>query len=322
VSIWSAIALSLVATSCYQLGAVMQKLGADRMPRIEFQLRQRDVVRAFLRSPVWLGGIAITTAGWTLFLKAIANAPVSIVQPVLGFGLCLLAVFSVVILKERLRPLEWFGVALVTGGIVLLGISGAHEGTRATSVSTGALLAISLAMVALLAGAVRLAQAGLGIPLPVVIGCAAGVLIGLGALYAKGFFLSLEVGSARLAWLVFLPLTLVVNLGGLWVQQAGFQHGRALIVVAMNAVTNKIVTIAGGMATLGEILPADASLAAARVAGFTFVLVGTAVLARFGSGEIAAHRLDAATRRVSRPFGEDRSPATGSGTRSRSPRCP
>ena len=32
--------------------------------------------------------------------------------------------------------------------------------------------------------------------------------------------------------------------------QAGFQQGRALIVVAMNAVTNKVVSILGGMVTL------------------------------------------------------------------------
>jgi drug/metabolite transporter (DMT)-like permease len=294
VSIWSAIALSLVATSCYQLGAVMQKIGADRMPRIEFRLGQPDVVRAFFRSPVWLGGIAVTTAGWVLFLKAIANAPVSIVQPVLGFGLCLLAFLSVVLLKERLRPLEWCGIALVIGGIVLLGVSGAQEARRAASISPTALLVVSLAMAALLAGAVRLARAGLGVPLPVVLGCATGVLIGLGALYSKALFVSLDAKSPEVAWLVFLPLTLIANVSGMWIQQAGFQHGRALIVVAMNAVTNKVVSIVGGMVTLGELLPAEASLALARVAGFAAVLIGTAILARFGSVEIAADRLASA----------------------------
>jgi hypothetical protein len=78
------------------------------------------------------------------------------------------------------------------------------------------------------------------------------------------------------------------NIGGVWVQQAGFQRGRALIVVAMNAVTNKVVTILGGMAVLGEILPAEPSLAAARVGGFVTILVGTVVLARFGGEQIAA----------------------------------
>lgn len=286
-SIWSAIALSIAATSCYQVGIVMQKLGADRMPRIELRLGQREVVGAFLRSPIWLGGIAVTTAGWVLFLKAIANAPVSIVQPALGFGLCLLALFSIAFLKEQLRPLEWIGTALMVGGIVLLGISGSEDAIRPASVSTVPLLAVSVALFALLAGAIPAARAGIGVPLPVVLGFAAGVLIGLGALYTKGLFLSLDASAPWLAWLVFLPLMLIANLGGVWVQQAGFQHGRALIVVAMNAVTNKVVSIVGGMAVLGELLPPDGSLAAARLVGFATILVGTVILARFAGAEIA-----------------------------------
>jgi hypothetical protein len=63
----------------------------------------------------------------------------------------------------------------------------------------------------------------------------------------------------------------------------------------MNAVTNKIVTILGGMAILGELLPAQPSLAAARLGGFVTILVGTVVLARFG-GEQIAEELEAAQR--------------------------
>jgi uncharacterized membrane protein len=281
VSIWSAIGLALIATCCYQVGTVMQKLGADRMPRIGLGGGQRGVVRAFVRSRIWLGGLAVSVAGWVLFLKAIANAPVSIVQPVLGFGLCLLALFSVVFLHEQLRPLEWLGVGLMVGGIVLLGISCMHQGDHATAVSFLGLIAVSLAILAALGVAVRIARSEGRISLPVVLGFASGALIGLGALYTKALFLSLGDGALLVAWAIFLPLTLLANLGGLWVTQAGFQQGRALIVVAMNAVTNKVVTIVGGMATLGEVLPTDSTLAAARVMGFATILAGTVMLARF-----------------------------------------
>ena len=287
VSIWAAIGLSILATSCYQVGMVMQKIGADRMPRLELRLRQSDVYRAFLRSPIWLGGLAITIFGWVLFLKAIANAPVSIVQPVLGFGLVLLALFSVVFLRERIRPIEWCGVALMGSGIVLLGVSGSGEGPHRAGVSLPALLLVSVGLLAALVGAVRLGCAGRRVPLPVMLGFGSGVLIGLGALYAKALFLSLDAGFVWLGWLVFVPFMVIVNVGGMWVQQAGFQQGRVLIVVAMNAVTNKIVSIVGGMATLGELLPHEASLAVARIAGFVVILGGTAVLARFGSEEVA-----------------------------------
>ena len=280
----------MLATSCYQVGLLMQKIGADRMPRLELTLRQQGVFGAFLRSPLWLGGIAVTAVGWVFFLKAIAHAPVSLVQPVLGFGLCLFALFSVVVLKEHLRRLEWAGIALMVGGIVLLGISAAGEPQRAARVSATALFGVSLVWLALLAAAVPLGRSGRTVARPVVLGFAAGVLIGLAALYTKGLFLSLEAGLPWVAWMVLLPLLLVANISGLWVQQAGFQQGRALIVSAMNAVTNKVVTIVGGMATLGELLPAEPSLAAARLVGFLTIVTGTALLARFG--EVAAVRGD------------------------------
>jgi drug/metabolite transporter (DMT)-like permease len=288
VSIWTGIALAAVATGCYQVGIVLQKKGADRLPRLELRVRQGAVYGAFFRSRIWLGGLVFMLAGWALFLKAIANAPVSIVQPVLGLGLALLALFSVVFLRERLRSLEWVGVALMVGGIVLLGVSGSGDTTHAASLGLVPLAVVSLAVVGALAGAVAFGRSGGTVPAPVVLGFAAGVLIGLAALYTKGLFLSLEAGMPWLAWLVFLPLTLAGNIGGLWVQQAGFQQGRALIVVAMNAVTNKIVAIVGGMVTLGELLPDDARLATARIVGFVVILAGTALLARFSGEELSS----------------------------------
>ncbi|HJQ82504.1 MAG TPA: DMT family transporter [Candidatus Binatia bacterium] len=283
-SIWSAIALSVLATTCYQVGLVLQKIAADKLPRLGLGRERRGALRAFFRSPTWLAGTGITILGWIAFLKAVANAPVSIVQPVLGFGLALLALFSLVVLHERLRPLEWVGIALMLAGLVLLGLSAAGA-TGTPSLALGRLVAVSLVFLGLLAAAVPVARAGT-VPAPIVLGFGAGTLIGLAALYTKGLFLSVEAGLPALAWL-FVPLMVGGNLAGMGVQQAGFQQGRALIVVAMNAVTNKVVTIAGGMVTLGELLPAEPALAAARIVGFVAILGGTVILARFGGEQLA-----------------------------------
>jgi drug/metabolite transporter (DMT)-like permease len=278
----AAIVLAVVATTCFQAGLVLQKLAADRLPRLGLRARQGSVYLAFFRSPTWLAGMAINVFGWVLLLKALANAPVSIIQPVLGFGLALLALLSVVFLGERLSALEWTGVVTLVAGIVCLGVSGAGPAGETAPFALAPLFVVSLAFAIVLGAAVPLGRAG-RVSMPVVLGFGSGVLVGLGALYAKGLFLCLEAGLSGVAWLVFLPLMLVVYTSGMWVMQAGFQQGRALIVVALNAVTNKVVAIVGGMATLGEVLPDASSLAAARLAGFVLVLVGTALLARIGA---------------------------------------
>src|SRR5262249_60580137 len=157
---------------------VMQKIGADRMPRLALTLRQSGVYRAFLGSRIWLGGVLIMIAGWVFFLKALANAPVSIVQPVLGFGLVLLALFSVVWLRERLRPVEWGGVALMVVGVVLLGISGAGPSHAGGEVSLAALLAGSFGLIGALAAAVPLGRSGRAGPRPLARGLRARRLVG------------------------------------------------------------------------------------------------------------------------------------------------
>jgi hypothetical protein len=174
----------------------------------------------------------------------------------------------------------------MVAGLVLLGASAAqHEGGGAVALAP--LLAVSLVFAGGLGAAFPLGRSG-QVPLPVVLGFGAGTLIGLAALYTKGLFLTLDAGFPLLAWLVFLPLMMGANICGLWVMQAGFQQGRALIVGAVSAVTTKIVAIVGGMTTLGELLPEDRGFAVARVAGFVLILLGTAVLARFGGDQVAA----------------------------------
>ena len=282
----TAIVLAILATACFQVGIVLQKVGADRLPRLGLSVRQGSVYLAFIRSPIWLAGIAINTFGWVLVLKAIANAPVSIIQPVLGFGLALLALFSAVFLKERLSRLESGGLVLMVAGLVLLGVSAAHQ-DGGGAVSLAPLLAVSVVFAGGIGAALPLGRSG-QVPLPVVLGFGAGILIGLAALYTKGLFLTLDAGLPLLAWLVFLPLMMAANICGLWVMQAGFQHGRALIVGAVSAVTTKVVAIVGGMTTLGEVLPDHRVFAVARVAGLVLILLGTVVLARFGGEQVAA----------------------------------
>ena len=285
-TVGTAIVFAILATACFQSGLVLQKVGADRLPRLGLSVRQGSVYLAFMRSPIWLAGIAIQTVGWVLMLKALANAPVSVIQPVLGFGLALLALFSAAFLNERLSRLESGGLVLMVAGLVLLGVSAARQEVGG-AVALAPLLAVSLVFASGLGAAFPLGRSG-QVPLPVVLGFGAGILIGLAALYTKGLFLTLDAGLPLLAWLVFLPLMMAANICGLWVMQAGFQQGRALIVGAVSAVTTKVVAIVGGMTTLGELLPEDRVFAVARVAGFVLILLGTAMLARFGGEQVAA----------------------------------
>lgn len=68
-----------------------------------------------------LSGLA-TGASWVCYFRALKAGDAAKVAPVDKLSLLLVAVFAVVFLKERLNAREWFGVALVGAGVILLGI--------------------------------------------------------------------------------------------------------------------------------------------------------------------------------------------------------
>lgn len=82
----------------------------------------------------------------------------SVVQPVASAGLAVLAVFSHVFLKERLRRDEWFAVGIAACGTIGLGLTaeeaddGAVDRRRALLTVGGTLLAVGTLLPFLIAG--------------------------------------------------------------------------------------------------------------------------------------------------------------------------
>ena len=126
-----------------------------------------------------------------------------------------------------------------------------------------------------------------GIRTDSLLGMVSGLFIGLAALYTKAMFTFLEDGQRVMGLGVCLTVVIVANVVGLGVMQSGFQRGKALVVVSLEAVINKVVAIVGGMVALAELLPEDPTRSKMRIAAFVLILSGTAALARFGGAELA-----------------------------------
>jgi Predicted membrane protein len=66
-----------------------------------------------------LSGLA-TGASWVCYFRALKMGDASKVAPVDKFSLVLVAIFSVLFLKEHPSFREWCGIAMIGGGVVLL----------------------------------------------------------------------------------------------------------------------------------------------------------------------------------------------------------
>lgn len=275
--VWIAIVLTLIASTCMNVGLVLQKKAASQPG---WQLKR------FYRSPIWCIGMAVMVGGYGLFILASSfrAAPISLLQPIFAFGLVVVAFLAVVYLKERFGLLEWLGVVLLIGGVVLLGLSAEESDRQTAAVHLSALLLYlgglaALEVLALLV--LKLCRTWVNVE--VLYGMLAGLLLGTGYLNTRT--VNLAFAESRSALGLFAVVLLLAGLlGGLAVLQEGFRHGRALIVTAINLVVNQVVVVAGGILCLGEHFPQETFRFHARVSGLAAILIGTLILARFSTG--------------------------------------
>lgn len=68
-----------------------------------------------------LSGLA-TGASWVCYFRALQLGKASQVAPVDKFSVVLVAIFAVIFLSERPNLREWFGILLVTAGVLVLSI--------------------------------------------------------------------------------------------------------------------------------------------------------------------------------------------------------
>jgi len=68
-----------------------------------------------------LSGLA-TGASWLCYFRALKLGPASQVAPLDKLSVVLVAVFGVAFLGERLSGINWLGIALITGGVILVAV--------------------------------------------------------------------------------------------------------------------------------------------------------------------------------------------------------
>src|SRR4051812_11183156 len=169
--------------------------------------------RLLLRARRWLFGFAAETVGWTLYVVALALAPLALVQAVGAAGIVVLAAITARGPRTLARR-ERIGVIVAFAGLVLLGLSLVGEKPE-DHAPNGVATAIWLG--ACVGGALLLAsvtfRSGRAAPL----GFAAGLLFAAGDISAKLVVLGGE-------WIIAaIPLVIAYGLGTLTLQSA-FQH--------------------------------------------------------------------------------------------------
>ena len=269
---------SILASACFSLSNLLEKLAVDRMPAISpgRALYMFNMLRA---SRLWLAGFVVGIAAVGFMVIGYSQAPIAIVQSIFGAGLVALVVVSRVVLHETIGSKERFGLVVIVVAVVLVSVSLGSSDTPGLRGSLWTVVvASSLTVVA--AAAVFLAMRRSSTDHSISFSTAAGLLYGVAALQAKSASVLLAehgvIGSIpKIIATPYPYVFLVASLLGLSVFQTGLQRGRIAVVAPLTNIIASVYVVAIGMAVFGEPLPHSGVLTGFRLVGFALVLVGS-----------------------------------------------
>ena len=237
------LALAIGASLALNTGFLLQHSGASEAPPVN-PLRPLATVVGLLRRRTWLLGIALGTGGWALHVAALSRAPLSLVQAFVAGGLALLAPVATRWFGQRLRRAESVAVGVMAFGLATLTL-GVHEPHELARPGLG--LGVFLSGCALVAAVVALRRAA--VPLAI----AAGLLYGAADTAIKALTIVGSrhgLGAALLSpWLI---AVVVATAGAFFAFQRALQLGRPVTAIALMTAATYAVSIAAGVALLGE----------------------------------------------------------------------
>jgi hypothetical protein len=266
----TALVLALASATLTNVAYLRQHDAAAALPALSLR-RPLHSARVLLTDRSWLFGFGLESAGFALYVLALALAPLALVQSILAGGIGILAFASARIGRRRLGGYELIGVFVSMLGLLALAVSLAGGGTgEGTGGSTRTILIWFAAT-----GAVAVVALVLGRrfgALAVAEGIAGGLLFSIGDISVK----VATQGGARTAFAFTVVAGYVLGTAFL---QLGYQKGAALTVAGIATLLTNALPIAAGTLVLGEPVPSG-FFGALRVLAFAAVTAGAVLLAR------------------------------------------
>jgi uncharacterized membrane protein len=105
------IAVAFLGYSLHNIAQATQKIGLGLMER-----------RRLTGVSVWITATVFTSVSSLMILYAVSLGYVALVGAMAGSGLATLAIFSMLVMKEKIRKVELVGVCIILGSVALIGV--------------------------------------------------------------------------------------------------------------------------------------------------------------------------------------------------------
>jgi drug/metabolite transporter (DMT)-like permease len=259
------------------LSFLLKLRGAVAAPPVDMRHPARSVAGLF-RSRWWTIGWAVAGVAFALHVAALTLAPISTGQAVLAGGLVFLAVLADRWFGFDLGRRQWSGIVLVAVSLTLLTLTGGGGGKANSGYSVAGMIlfeGIAMGVGVLLVVTHRLDR--VPVQRGVLLGIAAGAGFGISDVAIKA--LSGDLDSGPLALLSpWTAVILIAAVGSFFTSARSLQIGDGVTVIAVTSVAANVSTIVAGLAVFGDPLGSNALVVLTRIAAFTLILVGAALI--------------------------------------------
>jgi len=271
------IVVALGASCLFACGLALQAIEA-RSTGGEHALRMSLLWR-LLHRPRWVIGTALAGLGWPLHATALVLAPVTVVQPVLAFGLVILLLIGSRILDEQVTRRQLLGAGAIVVGVAGLAAAapartGAHAAAGPLALAMGAIALVAVAPY--LAGS-RLRTHGM------VLAVSAGFGFALSAVATK-LVADQVSSSSKIVILLWLACAGAAAAIGTLSEMTAFQTRPATRVAPVAFVLDTVVPVLIAPWLFGERWGADGEVVVTLAVSLALVAVGVAIVA--GSPEV------------------------------------
>ncbi|MGH9305583.1 MAG: DMT family transporter [Acidimicrobiales bacterium] len=264
---------ALGASILFNLAPLAQAVEARRQPEpsglglgLLFKLAHR---------PMWLLGLACEFLGFGFEIVALSIAPLTLVEPLIGAGVVILAVAASRWLDESLGPAGGLALACTVAGGLAVVLSLRHQHQVGSLGTSRSLLGLSLIALVVSAGAVGLARWGMARRRSGVAGIGFGLVAGVcstvSTLATRQMGLVIKHhGFFRVATMASVYVLIVFSILALAALQRGYQSGAVLVTFPVSTTLATALPVMAGIWLLGEPVPGGS--------GFWLLIVGNVLI--------------------------------------------
>lgn len=243
----------------------------------------------------WFGlGMVIAVGAWLLHVAALAVAPLSLVQAVIAGGLVFVGVLAERYFGFKLGRRQWFAIAAMTAGLVLLAVitpatGGAHAAFSPTMMLVGE--------ATLLASGIALAlspKLGLKRYRGVSLGAAAGILFTVSDVAIKALTGSVEHGGVLGLVSPWIAPCIAASVIAFYASARSLQHKDGVAVIATTAAAANVSAMVSGIVIFGDPLAGYPLGVIVQAVAFALIVGAAAIIPaplRVGKGRLNAKAL-------------------------------